>query len=125
MDERHAVRSRLSDPLGIGQHRLPARKGCLLRVGDIRHQAQIVAYGMADGLGSTELPQTLRALRKDVRALRQTQPRERTLREGLNLSGVENSLHDSSVEPSPDDASRPNPASPSPESWRVRILSPR
>ena len=68
MDERHSVRSRLSDPLGIGQGRLLARKRCLLRVGDIRHQAQIVAYGMADGLGSTELPQTLRAVRKDVRA---------------------------------------------------------
>ena len=72
-----------------------------------------------------ELPQARGAWRKQVVAIRQTNPRYRSLCERFNLAGFENSLHEFSRGTRPDDVSRPSRESLRPASSPESSPSPR
>ena len=110
------MRSRLRELLGAGDRYLDAGQRSVLSVGNARHEAQVITYGMPDGLLLAELTQTLRTPGKDIGTVGEADPRDRALRKSLNLGGVENALHECSRGTRPGDASRPSPQSPCPGS---------
>jgi hypothetical protein len=70
-----------------------ARERCVLRVGDQRHQAQV----LIDRVSIAELAQALRTRREQCGPIGQPDPRHRALCERLDLTGLENALHGMAV----------------------------
>src|SRR5947207_6945300 len=55
MQERHAMRSRLRELRGARNRYLDARQRSVLSIGNAGHEAQVITYGMPDGLLLAEL----------------------------------------------------------------------
>ena len=78
------MRSRLRELLGAGDRYLDAGQRSVLSVGNARHEAQVITYGMPDGLLLAELTQTLRTPGKDIGTVGEADPRDRALRKSLD-----------------------------------------
>ena len=77
---------------GTRRGRLKRGQRSMLGLGERGHQSQLLPDRLTESV-LAERAQALCALQDDARAIRQSDPRNRTMGERLNPGGVENSLH--------------------------------
>jgi len=88
----------MGDLFGTGRSRrvgLDVRKSDLLGVSQHGHELQVVTDGMADGIALALLAQARRTSGEHSRTIGKAHSSNVSLRERLNLTGVENALHES------------------------------